>query len=282
MVSPAHLANDGCFVVADSAGRVRFITDALAGRVGLTREQVIGRTVTDLFPEAREARRVSDDGLVEIRHWTLDGGATAVNLCTVRESTSPEVESVGKITHDLNNVFTIIYAVMETTLGTEGLPPAVLKSLEGAQGAARRGAQMVTKIRQLIGREPREEVLEACSETPRELLGGHERILVASSTKVVRLHLRAVLAYRGYEISEAESTEATALRVKGVPPAQLVITDEAALADAASENLPAIPVLFLCTNPDANETEGGTRRQLRTPFENDALLARIRQMLDAK
>jgi len=121
-------------------------------------------------------------------------------------------------------------------------------------------------------------------------LQGHERILVVDDEELVRLVIRAVLAYRGYQITEATDGE-DALRkyAKGLQPYDLVLMDlhmpglngREALVEIRRRDPSAKAILFSGTLPEHDTThELRDVRLLQKPFENQELVRLVRATLD--
>ncbi|HYG07808.1 MAG TPA: response regulator [Stenotrophomonas sp.] len=120
---------------------------------------------------------------------------------------------------------------------------------------------------------------------------GHaERILLVDDTDVVRLMLREVLMEAGYQVVDAGNAQDALYELRSDGDIALLLSDVGlpgmngrALADAARELRPELPVLFV-----TGYTEGATERQefldhgmalLPKPFSVDELLHTVRQML---
>jgi len=263
---------------------VLFASPPLAARLG---GAVLGGSVDELLPRFRDTvgRGLCDNAL---RLYAVPlSDEERVDVCVLADHapllasgfalSAANLQQVARITHDLNNVFTIIYAGLAMVLAHEMSAEERYDCLAQAQAAARNGSQMVTEIRQLIGREPQphsappqESSVEAAY-TPRD---GHEKVLLASTQMSLRLHLRAVLAYRGYEVLET-ATPAEALSRSD---AQLVITDDVALALVWHTKSGSAPLLLVAEQDCPAPAPDG--HWLGVPFENMMLLAKVRTVLD--
>ncbi len=233
---------------------------------------------------------ILDDGRIEIRRLVAGETGKVIELCTLRDSTTlpglplvdtQAVQEVAKLTHDLNNVFTVIYAAIDMVIRHPLSAKEAGESLEDTQKAARRGAQMVTRIRQLIGRDTREPVKpDTCPvEAAFDVSLGREKILVVSTHRTTRILIRAVLSYRGYEVSEAESLEQVEGMRAGERQFQLLITDEARALPLA-RTLPGEPATLFLMPKGTNTGSLGEQPVLETPFQNPDLASRVRAILD--
>ncbi len=300
MLHSGESAPCGGLIVADARGRVLFCTEDLAARLGCASAEVAGRPVSELLPAVESALPGTwlDGGRVELRSVPMGDGGCCAQLCTLRQDPAagsmtegglpPEALShVARLTHDLNNVFSVIYAAIDMALDPEFSVADVHNSLADAQKSARHGAQIVTSIRQMIGRELGAAAPGGASAgTGTALASGdaHERILVVSAHGATRLHLRAVLAYRGYEVIEAASMDAARERLGVPPPVQLLIGDHDTAPGAEWQALgrTATPVLVLSAEAAREEAAVPAVNWLAKPFENAALAARVRALLNAR
>jgi DNA-binding response OmpR family regulator len=126
-------------------------------------------------------------------------------------------------------------------------------------------------------------------------LEGSERILLVEDDESVRLLVRAVLTYRGYQVTEACDGE-DAVRLFGQKgPFDLVILDQAMPkldGRAALEQIravdPAVRALGLSgllMESDQDPQPAATRgwdAQLSKPFDNLELVALVRRLLDRR
>ncbi|MDG2526031.1 response regulator [Stenotrophomonas sp. HITSZ_GD] len=120
--------------------------------------------------------------------------------------------------------------------------------------------------------------------------GKSERVLLVDDTDVVRLMVREVLQEAGYQVVDAANADDALYELRADAHIDLLLSDVGlpgmngrALADAARELRPALPVLFI-----TGYTEGAAQRQefldhgmalLPKPFSLDELLHKVRQML---
>jgi signal transduction histidine kinase len=122
---------------------------------------------------------------------------------------------------------------------------------------------------------------------------GKERILVVDDEELVRMVTKAVLAYRGYQISEAEDGEdAVEKYSKAQPPFDLVLMDlhmprlngYDALIRIREINPEAKAVMLSGGVQDPEEGIGQMEKVafLHKPFENQELVRLVRQMLDSE
>lgn len=121
---------------------------------------------------------------------------------------------------------------------------------------------------------------------------GRERILVVDDEELVRLVTKAVLAYRGYQIVEAEDGEdAVQKYAKSAMPFDLVLMDmhmprlngHAALRRIREINPRAKAVILSGGVHEPEEYTGHEERVafLHKPFENQELLRVVRRVLDS-
>jgi hypothetical protein len=185
----------------------------------------------------------------------------------------PRPADIPRFTHDLNNIFTVIYASVDLAMRPEIASPDRRNTLMGAQKAARDGAAIVTRIRQAIGREP---IVAPARAAAASASSKSERLLVVSGDLATRLLLRAVLAYRGYEVTEAPDMNVAQQRL-GEGVFNLAIVDLEGSGGAWQPIAERIPVLLLAQEPPAGAI---TLPWVRKPFENAELVARARALLD--
>ena len=208
-----------------------------------------------------------------------------------------------KVLHQLNNIFASIHSSLDLALANEGRPEGH-PFLVQAQESARRGAVLINEMR--LTREPSGG--ESRGESPEPKAGessgaaampepasleGSERILLVEDDESVRLLVRAVLTYRGYEIAEACDGEEAVRKYRELGPFDLVILDlhmpkldgrEALeLLRAADPNVRA-----LALSGSAYEGESLTPgsdaaafdARLNKPFDNTELVTLVRRLLD--
>jgi two-component system cell cycle sensor histidine kinase/response regulator CckA len=123
---------------------------------------------------------------------------------------------------------------------------------------------------------------------------GHERILVVDDEELVRMVLRTVLAYRGYQISEAaDGQDAVRKCADAAPPFDLILIDlhmprlsgREALKRIREHNPRARAILLSGGLP---EREGSFPAELTgvrflpKPFDNQELVRLVREMLDQR
>jgi len=206
--------------------------------------------------------------------------------------------------HRLNNIFASIHSSLDLALALPGQPEA-RRFLMQAQTSAREGALLANELR-FSGKEPGER--EAVFPT-RELkpagsaeglgaaqpasLEGSERILLVEDDESVRLLVRAVLTYRGYEVTEACDGEDGVKVFRERGPFDLVILDRAMPkldGRAALEQIRAVDagVRAVGLSGLPPECDQGSRAaaaqgfdaQLTKPFDNTELVALVRRLLD--
>jgi CheY-like chemotaxis protein len=211
-----------------------------------------------------------------------------------------------RVLHQLNNVFASIHSSLDLAL-THREQPQAQSFLLQAQFSARQGAMLVNELR-FGGKEPAEHgPLCPAQElkpngSPQGLgaaqtgsLDGCERILLVEDDESVRLLVRAVLTYRGYEVTEACDGEDAVKLFGQKGPFDLVILDQAMPkldGRAALEQIravdPGVWALGLSgllvesdQSPQAAATHG-LDAQLSKPFDNLELVTLVRRLLDKR
>lgn len=189
---------------------------------------------------------------------------------------------IARLTHDLNNVFTVIYTALDMVLSSEEPIVDARPVLAEAQSAARRGAQMVTNIRELIGRQP---VSFPGKTAPpaHDIIGqtheGSENILVLSKHVETRLLLRAVLSYRGYRVNEVADTLAAIQSLANKDTDLVIAENEPGMEEALLSACEGIPILLLAPEIPAGK-EGHARVEwCQLPLNNTSLAAQVRSIL---
>ena len=217
---------------------------------------------------------------------------------------SPSSPTWRQVLHQLNNVFASIHSSLDLVLANEGRPEARSFLLQAQQGA-RKGALLINELR-LSGREPAgwESKTEGLESKPTDRPGpanlpspasleGSERILLVEDDESVRLLIRAVLTYRGYEIVEACDGDEAVATFQKQGPFDLVIMDLHMPKMDGSESLrriralgSTVPALALSGSlfggrdqpPDLSLESFSAC--LDKPFENTELVTLVRQLLD--
>ena len=225
---------------------------------------------------------------------------------TANSVTSPAIKAGStwsQVLHQLNNVFAGIHSSLDLVLS--GSPPAEAESfLVQAQECARRGALIVNEL-QLRGKEL-QGLAEAkgsdakvdstgsaqpVADPPPADLEGSERLLLADDDNAVRTLIRAVLAYRGYEIIEAVDGEDALDKYLSNGPFDLVILDRDMPKFSGAEVLqrirahdPSARVLSLSGSVLRDEAGQDPASPfnglLSKPFHNMDLLKLVRRILD--
>jgi len=135
-------------------------------------------------------------------------------------------------------------------------------------------------------------VPEPIPQSAHKATDGHERILVVDDEELVRMVTKAVLAYRGYEVVEAEDGEDAVAKYAAAPTSfDLVLMDmhmprlngHDALLRIRQLNPAAKAIMLSGGLPDA---EGGIGQMekvafLHKPFENQELVRLVRELLDS-
>jgi CheY-like chemotaxis protein len=209
-----------------------------------------------------------------------------------------------QVLHQLNNIFASIHSSLDLALANEGRPEA--KSfLLLAQESARKGALLINELRfrptesigpgqrdGLAGPEGSVEAKPGAAVLPASLEGS-ERILLAEDDPSISMLIEAVLGYRGYKVVAAANGEEAVTRYRQEGPFDLVILDLqmpkldgwGALEQLRAQN-PGVRALALSGLPfepedPASKRAGGFNGQLGKPFDNEALLRLVRQLLDS-
>ena len=269
-------------LISDADGRVLFMSQPLAERFGWTPSPADACTIDRVVPQywASIAGVVSTEPLRVSTVPLNDREVVDVCILAGENIGAPlapsHAQQVAKLTHDLNNVFTVIYAGVAMVLAHEMSEEERKECLVQTQVAARNGSKMVTEIRQIIGREHRGDSAapNVAVEAAFSPCDGNEKVLLASAHTGLRLRLRAVLAYRGYEIVEsARPAEALAGH-----DARIVITDDEAVADAWTGSEGRAPLLVIAERSPARPEHDV--HWLSATFENTMLLSKVRAVLD--
>lgn len=142
--------------------------------------------------------------------------------------------------------------------------------------------------------KPPAAVVETAVEVPppEAALEGHERILIVDDDEMVRLVVRAVLNYRGYQVAEAaDGEEAVSKYLEAQPRFDLVLLDLNmprmngwdALVRIMDQD-PAAVIILLSGGLTEGEVERGralgAAGYLAKPFENPELVRFVRRTLD--
>jgi CheY-like chemotaxis protein len=210
-----------------------------------------------------------------------------------------------RVFHQLNNIFASIHSSLDLALALPGQPQA-RGFLVQAQTSAREGALLVHGLmfggKEPPGREsvsPTQELKPNRSAAglvaaPPASLEGSERILLVEDDESVRLLVRAVLSYRGYEVTEACDGEDGVKLFRQRGPFDLVILDQAMPklgGRAALEQIRAVDAgvrtLGLSGLPPERDQSPqaaaqGFDAQLSKPFDNTELVVVVRQLLDRR
>jgi CheY-like chemotaxis protein len=204
----------------------------------------------------------------------------------------------------LNNIFASIHSSLDLALAHPRAPqtPAFLAQ---ARASAMQGAELVNDLRlsavEPAGRasgspppEPRPNGLaERLVAAQPATLEGSERILLAEDDESVRLLVRAVLSYRGYEVTEAHDGEDAVKLFRQKGPFDLVILDHSMPkldGPAALEQIRAVDPRIRALGLSGLVPEGGQEAQpagthefdarLSKPFDNTELVVTVRLLLD--
>jgi len=122
-----------------------------------------------------------------------------------------------------------------------------------------------------------------------------ERILLVDDEEMVRMMIKSVLGFRGYQVTEAgDGIEALEKFKAASPPIDLVLMDYHLPRLNGQETLvqireldPKVPAVILSGGLHDGIGEEGTRGLegvgfLHKPFQNDELFRIIRELLDAR
>jgi CheY-like chemotaxis protein len=211
------------------------------------------------------------------------------------------------VLHQLNNVFASIHSSLDLALAQQGQPQAQTFLMQ-AQTSARQGALLVNELR-FGGNEPMVRGPVCPTQDLRPMgspeglaaaqtassLEGSGRILLVEDDESVRLLVRAVLTYRGYEVTEACDGEDAVKLFRQSGPFDLVILDQAMPkldGRAALEQIRAVDpgaralglsgqVSESDQGPQTSATRGFDAR-LSKPFDNTELLALVRRLLNRR
>lgn len=214
-----------------------------------------------------------------------------------------------QLLHQLNNIFASIHSSLDLALANADRPEG-RSFLVQAQEGARRGARLVNELR-FRGRDAVPAVVPALTpQSAPETGAGHtdfgphpaearlegcERILVAEDEESIRMLVRAVLNYRGYQVTEAGDGDEAVQLFQSKGPFDLVILDlrmqklDGAPALVQLRSLaPQLPALALSGLPfdrpglDDGSGEDGFDARLNKPFDNTELVKLVRQLLDRR
>jgi CheY-like chemotaxis protein len=195
------------------------------------------------------------------------------------------------IAHDFKNVLTVVISQLELALASPELPESFRENLDGARTSARRGAELVNKL-QGFSRQTKSTLSTDLPDMLEPVVAGKERILVVDDEDLVRKVVRAVLAYRGYRITEATSAEEALQKYFDAPQQyDLILMDlympemsgRDALLRIRRWNPSARAIMLSATLPEhemAPELKG--IRCLQKPFENKELVRLVRETLDVR
>jgi PAS domain S-box-containing protein len=324
----AHMAREeesaATLVVTSPDDRICFWSAAAAARFGWTAEEALGRELGFLLPQpgaAFEAGR-SECVLQPKNGGTLDcwressalrdeNGAVYCMMHlfkplsaskqaereALKQASTTDVPVSRKQIHDLNNLLTSVHSSLDLALH-EGLRPELHRVLAQAQVIVRRAAQLANSFRGTpaqppSGASPLPAVLMPAKPEPGAepyQLEGTERILIAEDDKNTRMLMRAILAYRGYQVTEAaDGAEAIAAAQTAALPYDLAILDINMPGLSGPEVFtylrrknPGLKVIFLSGSPEEFQAlafpAGVQAVFLAKPFENLELLQMVRRV----
>lgn len=187
----------------------------------------------------------------------------------------PDENDLRRIGHDLLNLL----AAIGNYAGTIGRRASDEPTRTDAEALRRVTDRATDLVREMMGRPPAERAAPVASP------GRGERVLVVEDEPGIRDLVVQVLSGAGYTVLEAGGAdEALAVIDKGGP-VDLLVTDwhlpgmsGEQLVARAAERSPDVHVLFASGEP----RRGGARGVwLQKPFTAEALLAKVREALDA-
>jgi CheY-like chemotaxis protein len=136
-------------------------------------------------------------------------------------------------------------------------------------------------------------VADATADTPSASRGGSEVILLAEDEPAVRELARSLLTRSGYTVLAAPTgEEAVRISASHAGPVHLLVTDVImpgmngrVLAERLQAERPGLRVLYMTGYTDDAVVRHGvldaTVALLQKPFTHEAMIARVRQLLDA-
>lgn len=282
----------GSLILTDNEGRIIFCSQPFADRAGESTAALLGRRASEFLPEQAWSGAPFTLGGVESELQQFDvagaGGEVYIHVLIIRDrgAAQPHAEAetlsahalteIPRLTHDLNNLFTVIYASLDMSLRLEVGQQERRQALESAQRAAVRGAETVTRIRHAVGRDPIALPASAARKPVALQSSSRQRVLVLTRDNSLGLLLRAVLGYRGLEVHAAGDLAAAEARWNsGV---DLLIVDVSTMADDWTAAATRARTLLLC-QADAPQRNGYPC--LRRDFKSEDLVERVRAVLDA-
>lgn len=209
--------------------------------------------------------------------------------------------------HELNNIFASVHSSLDMALAVPD-PAQARNFVIEAQSSARRGALTVNRFRAEVKDastqhltpqpDPKPQTEEQSPTTAARVmptesqsLEGNERILLVDDDQPLRMLMKAVLAYRGYQVIEAgDGVEALEVYKKSGP-FKLVILDGRMPRMGGMETMkelrrldPGLKTILLSGSlSDKEESvvyEGGFDLFIQKPFSNMDLVRGVRMLLD--
>jgi CheY-like chemotaxis protein len=208
--------------------------------------------------------------------------------------------------HELNNIFASVHSSLDMALAVPD-PAQARNFVVEAQSSARRGALTVNRFRaeakdaatQNPAPHPDSKSQTEQASTPAarvmptesQSLEGNERILLVDDDQPLRMLMKAVLAYRGYQVIEAgDGIEALEVYKKSGP-FKLVILDGRMPRMGGMETMkelrrldPGLKTILLSGSLSDKEErvvyEGGFDLFIQKPFSNMDLVRSVRKLLD--
>ncbi len=325
------VSSKGALIVTDPDGRISFWSHAAEDLLGWPALETVGCSFEDFQASssgtAEPARAVLEerrfrckDGS-EVVRWLQstpvanDAGMQYAVMHFVREtkgdsegkagveSAVPSVTVARKQLHDFNNLLTSIHACLELALRYE-VPPRVASLLKSAHECSLKAADLANDIRRATKAPGTQGATPASSSTTNPApagttpaheplrLEGTERILIVEDDGNTRMLMRAVLAYRGYKVTEAgDGNEALARQEEAEHPFDLAVLDinmpgmdGPEVLKRLRQKWPHLRAMFLSGNiedlpPDSSAMDPNTPA-LAKPFSNLDLLQAVRKLLN--
>jgi CheY-like chemotaxis protein len=197
--------------------------------------------------------------------------------------------------HELNNYFASIHCNLDLALAHEGRPEAKQYLLQ-AQLRTRDAAGFIHGLQhrsEAIGEGPSSTIDSQAARPCCKTSEGRERILIADDDLNIRLLVKAVLEFRGYQVCEASNGQEAVEKFQGDGPFDMVILDlnmpklggSPALRNilAIHPEIPSLALTGMVSDPALKRPTtdiGSFRASISKPFDNEELLRTVRRLLD--